>query len=382
MGQARNWTQEELNYLMDNWGVIPKTTMAKKLNRSINAINIKKDRLGLGAFLDSGEYVSFNQLLIALGKAGGYGYKSISWIRDRGFPVKYKTVENSKFRVVYLKDFWQWAEAHRNFIDFSTFERHSLGEEPAWVEEQRNRDKLKNLKYKTAPWTKIEDQRLAGLLKEHRYTYLELSIKLGRTSGAIQKRILDLSLRERPVKADNHVSWENEDFERLSDFIKQGYSYDLIAEILQRSSKAIRGLVYRVYRTERIDLVRTMMGDGQWGDGKPEPIVGGMLLPAEKRQVRQAMADLTTLLKVRRNQLAFDGYWQKDMCIYWDNVKGCTAGESDCDSCSSFIRIREQYCRRCGATFMEREQMEICPRCKVQRKKQYQKKWAVLNKKQ
>ena len=35
-----------------------------------------------------------------------------------------------------------------------------------------------------------------------------------------------------------------------------GYDYDLISEHINRSSKAIRGLVYRSYGTENLDKVR------------------------------------------------------------------------------------------------------------------------------
>ena len=45
-------------------------------------------------------------------------------------------------------------------------------------------------------------------------------------------------------------------------------------------------------------------------------------------------------LKLRRNALAFGEYWQKDMCMLWDPLKGCTANEKNCDECVSFQRIR------------------------------------------
>ena len=50
MGQARNWKQEEIEYLQDNWGTVSIRSLAMNLNRSINAINVMKNRLGLGAF--------------------------------------------------------------------------------------------------------------------------------------------------------------------------------------------------------------------------------------------------------------------------------------------------------------------------------------------
>ena len=74
-------------------------------------------------------------------------------------------------------------------------------------------------------------------------------------------------------------------------------------------------------------------------------------------------------------------FWQKDICIHWDNVHGCTACESDCDSCTSFRRIPVQYCKRCGKDFFERKSNDFCNDCRRARLKQAQRKYAILNSK-
>lgn len=48
MGKARNWSKEELDTLQEEWGRYSITTQAKRLNRSVNAVLIKVQRLGLG----------------------------------------------------------------------------------------------------------------------------------------------------------------------------------------------------------------------------------------------------------------------------------------------------------------------------------------------
>ena len=93
---------------------------------------------------------------------------------------------------------------------------------------------------------------------------------LRRTNGAIQRRLCDLGVKGRPVRADNHTRWTNEDFLKLGELIKAGYGYDLIAEELRKSSKACRGRVYQMYLTENLDKVRQIMGDGNFGDNRPE----------------------------------------------------------------------------------------------------------------
>lgn len=67
------------------------SAIAKKLNRTTNAVKVKAQRLGLGAVLMAGEYVTLNQLLLAVnGGSSSYGYKMKSWVENRGLPVHTK----------------------------------------------------------------------------------------------------------------------------------------------------------------------------------------------------------------------------------------------------------------------------------------------------
>lgn len=377
MGRAPNWKPEEIEYIEENWGKTSLKRMSQRLGRSEAAIKLKVGRkLHLGAFLDAGDYVTYNQLAKALGKYSANTYTLISWVKNRGFPIKYKTVGNNKFRVVYLNDFWKWAEQNRDFIDFSRLDENILGAEPAWVKTQRRSDQTRSEKYLSSPWTPTEDKELLRLLRQYRYTYLDLSKRLHRTSGAIQRRISELRYRERPIKADNTVKWTTDEYTLLAGLIKSGVPAPLIAEQIGKSEKAVRGRVYQTYKTENLDAVRRMIGFGDWGDGKPIPLVRQEF---RKADTKHQLERLTRALLMHRNQLCFDGYWQKNMCVRWDDVKGCTAGESDCDSCVSFQRIKPQYCRRCGATIWAREEKHICDRCTAARKKQAQRKFAILH---
>jgi hypothetical protein len=376
MGMGRKWTKEEDAYLSDNWGQVSVPGLCEKLNRSENAIMVRVQRLGLPPFLESGEYITLNQLIQAVtGSDTGYSYKMTSWVKNRGLPVHYRRNNQCTWRVVYIEEFWKWAEENRSFIDFSKMEPLILGEEPDWVAEQRRKDFISNANYRKDPWTPQEDSRLKEYLKQFKYGYAELSKMLGRSAGAIQRRICDLGLKERPVKADNHKSWEDSDFQTLADMIRAGYSYGAIGEALGKSEKAVRGRVFDFYRTENADKVRAMLGDGPWGTGKPELTV----YEARRRvPVKKDLTRLVELLLIRRNQLGYEPYWQRHMCMKWHDVKGCTAGQTNCDECLAFERIKPQYCVRCGATFLEREKNLICERCRIARKKQHQRKWRRL----
>lgn len=256
MGVGRNWTKEECDYLQDKWGTVSLKGIAKNLNRSENAILLKVQRLGLSPFLESGEYISWHQLLITLGIEGGQGYKNKSWIENRGCPVKMKKVNNCSFKVIYIKDFWKWAEININFLDFSNFEEKSLGMEPDWVKEKRRHDIETNRKYIKTPWTITEDERLRKLLKDYKYSYSELSAKMRRTNGAIQRRICDLGLTERPLRESPHSVWEEWQFGKLYELVNKGVGYEAMSEVIGKSVKAIRGKIYVLYGTENLDKAR------------------------------------------------------------------------------------------------------------------------------
>ena len=195
MGVNRNWTQQEKQFLQENWGIKSIPSIAKYLDRPAGGIVNMAHKLSLGPALMGGEYITLNQLMIAVTGSAVDAYHKISWIQNRGMPVRYKTVNNNRFRVVYLDDFWKWAEKNRSFIDFSKMEPLILGEEPPWVEEQRKKDIVSFSLQRKDPWTPAEDKRLLDLLKQQKNGYMELSQILKRSAGAIQRRCTDLGTK-------------------------------------------------------------------------------------------------------------------------------------------------------------------------------------------
>lgn len=265
MGKNRYWTKEEIEFLQDKWGSMNVKTIAKNLNRSVDAVMLKKNRLGLGRFTESGDYITFNTLMKALGHGNsGYRYKETSWIKNRGCPVETKTIKNRKIRVIKIDKFWKWAYDNRTFLDFSKFEKHILGAEPAWVDKKRRADISKNIKIKTTKWTEKEDEYLKYLLKQFKYSYDEIGNRLNRSSSAVKRRMHDLKLKERGIKEVKHL-WTDKEHELMLELIKSGDSLDKIAEKLDRSTSAIRGRLYRIFKTESIEKVlKTIEYEGNY----------------------------------------------------------------------------------------------------------------------
>lgn len=256
--ECRLWTKEEITFLEESWGYKSVKTIAKMLNRSENAVLIKKDKLGLGAFLENGDYITFKQLLGTLGYCETGSWIEKSWIENRGFSIKYKRVNKNRFKVVNLNDFWKWAEKNQSFLDFSKFERYALGKEPKWVEAKRQRDIINNANYKKSKWTQSEDERLIFLVNQYKYTYQEISKMMQRTENAIGHRLAELNIKARPIKKDSHLTkWTKKETEELKRLIKDGYDFETMQNVLiNKSVRSIRSKIYRMYGTERLDKVR------------------------------------------------------------------------------------------------------------------------------
>lgn len=253
--KKKTWVKKDLDYLMDSWGAVSIKTIAKNLNRSESAVKQKAGGLGLGPFLDAGDYITINQLMSVLRGVSvsnnGYSYTTKQWI-DKGLPFKKRKVGACSFKIIYLQDWWDWAEENSTIIDFSELEPLALGKEPKWLEEKRRADIEKKLQFKSTPWTKEEDRRLRQMLNLYKYSYRELSLELKRTEGAIKKRVVDLGIKARPLRMPNHNPWTEEEIETLIDLYHKGYCHNNMPNYIPRSAQACRGKIERLIKEKQI----------------------------------------------------------------------------------------------------------------------------------
>ena len=236
----------ESRYIEDSWGSVSIEGIAKKLNRPIGGIRNKRDRLGLGAYLDSGDYITINQFFMTIGRSGGYSYTLNQWVA-KGFSLKSKKVMSTSYKIVYLNQFWNWADKNRMHINFAKFKKGALGLEPVWVKEIRTADKLFS-KYKVTAWSINEDNHLKSLLKLYRYTYKRLSQAIFRTEGSIKRRMVDLNIRERPLREDSHNIWSEEQINIVIKMYYSGYRSEVIKNYVDKSAQAIGGKIERLIK--------------------------------------------------------------------------------------------------------------------------------------
>ena len=240
---SKKWTYAEIKFLKDNWGVIPLVDIAKKLKRTTNAIKCKSHRIGLKDQKLYMEEISLNQLQeILYNRAGG----QLHYMAEKNkIPFKYRKIVNKKIKMVNMDAFWKWLNKNRHALSLRNTDEFSFGYEPEWVEEKRHADKRAFEYERRRPWSVAEDERLRRLLKSYHYGYREISVLLKRTESAIKRRMTDLKIKERPLKADNHNPWKEKEIEIVKKLYLKGYKSCIIAEYINRSALAINGLLER-----------------------------------------------------------------------------------------------------------------------------------------
>lgn len=137
----KTWSSEEIEYLQEGWGNTSIPFLAKQLKRTVTAVTVMAQKLGLGSFLENNdEYITFHNLTVALGLGGtSDNYKKISWVKNRGLKTHRVTRKNQTFEMISVDEFWEWAYENQAFLDFSKFEKYALGPEPEWVAEKRKK---------------------------------------------------------------------------------------------------------------------------------------------------------------------------------------------------------------------------------------------------
>lgn len=102
MGVKPNWTSEEVAYLEDSWGHASIPAIAKKLDRSVNAVKMKAQKLSLGCHLHSGEKITLPANVAAVQKV----------LEKQRVKADYAQAERVAWRIV--KD---WVEAQMAILE-------------------------------------------------------------------------------------------------------------------------------------------------------------------------------------------------------------------------------------------------------------------------
>lgn len=126
----REWTDKEIRYLENNYNKYDVAYIAERLHRSKDSIKRKAQRLGYNAYICNDLYLtsvakSFNSDISVVKR----------WIKKYDLPCNYIQRGQIKCGLISIKQFWKWADAHRDVIPWIKYERYSILPEPKWLHE-------------------------------------------------------------------------------------------------------------------------------------------------------------------------------------------------------------------------------------------------------
>ena len=173
---ARRWTVEEDNYLMGRYTIQPIETTASKLSRSIIAVKKRAGYLGLSKYHD-------NVYISAIAKCFHLQVSVIHrWMEQLNMPhYREKAGEGYRYRVD-VEKFWEWANTHKEDIDWRSYELRSLVPEPGWVRQEVNITKGNNNRKNI---TQYEKDKIKLLIAKG-VLYKDIAFMLGRTTNSIK----------------------------------------------------------------------------------------------------------------------------------------------------------------------------------------------------
>ncbi|HHD2753256.1 TPA: hypothetical protein ACOTG0_002065 [Clostridium perfringens] len=228
---GKRWSKKEIDYLNSMWGRYNLTTLAKKLNRTVEAVKVKSERLGLGGGLKAQDAITKADIKRICGITD---YKVEKWISVYGLKCTNKVVtEKRSFCLIKTKDFWKFAKNNNELIDFSKIEKNILGVEPEWVDEFRKRDfKMKRKVYRRK-WSATEEKEAIRLYRKG-FSYKEIGKRLDRPYYGVQCKLTRLGYKSRI-----NLAWRSEEISILKELMGKGYTDYEIGRRIGRPSGSV-----------------------------------------------------------------------------------------------------------------------------------------------
>lgn len=195
--KAPCWTAKEEEALAELWGTKAVHLIARALNRTEVAIVLKAKKMGLGSSRNAFGRLTANQLVNIL----GVDVKTVTerWISRYGLKCYYKTTRSRrKFHLIELDDFWKWAEKNQDKFDGRRMEPGVIGKEPARMAEKRKTDYRRPIR-RPRKWTPEEDAVLRQMFKQG-VTYRKIAERLGRSEKSVGHRLTRITVWDVPRK--------------------------------------------------------------------------------------------------------------------------------------------------------------------------------------
>lgn len=223
-----HWTNEEIEYLRENYGVESWSALAKYLNRTLSSIKNKIRKLDLGDARKATEYINASELAEALGRSKS---TVVRWLQAKKLEAPLRTItEKDKLYRIKIEKFWKFAKENPKYMKWDLYTRNSLGEEPLWLDAVIKEYYKNQAKNGTKDWSKTELSYLEYYYSQG-LTAKEIGKRLGRTKSSIEARISILGLANKKIS----IPWKPIEIKMLLDMKEKNMTLGKIANELGRS---------------------------------------------------------------------------------------------------------------------------------------------------
>ena len=177
---GKKWTKEEEEMLMDNWGKLSIETIAKRINRTADAVELKGRRLQLGRQMTAYSSTEVANIL-GISHRTIYNYMSTGIIEAKKDKTKMKRYVSTEAQIR------KFMREHQDLWDTRKININLYSRKPKWYLEKEKADKEKNIK-NMQRWGELEEKIVVDRYRRG-YTYEEIALEVGRTSSAVYKKL-------------------------------------------------------------------------------------------------------------------------------------------------------------------------------------------------
>lgn len=230
MGEV--WTDEQEDILVNSYGEAGIGYLKRILGKSINQIEYKARRMGLGSIAQN--YLNISNVAEIL----GVDHKTVENYFKKGMKFEARSkCKNTNYYISY-KGMMEWLR-YNDCWDSRKLPINALGEEPKWLRVKRERDNTRPLREGTK-YTKEEELEFirdvrAGATKE------KLAAKYQRSEKGIERKIS--RLKEKWILEKEKLSFKWDDYEKRMIFDRERTTAEIAAEI-GRTDCSIRSMRY------------------------------------------------------------------------------------------------------------------------------------------
>ena len=227
--KRRQWTEEEIEYLQEEWGFLSLNTLSSRLGRSKKAILSKLNQLEI----TQKEYCEYFSKKNAA-KALGVSHRVIDKLIAMGLKCKKKKCKERIRTYIDPIDLKRFIKNNQDSVSFANMEPGALGYEEKWMKEKRKNDKCKKKTFKF--WTRKEINKLIEI-----YPYKnckQIAEELERTEFSVQEQIN--KLQKEGLLIYKITRWTKKEEKELIKLDHKGKSDKEISEILGKTITEVK----------------------------------------------------------------------------------------------------------------------------------------------